>query len=1077
MSLLLKFLEKKYDTSRGLAFRALCSSLLICFSFAASADATIYYVATNGVNSNSGTSLATPFLTIQVAADIMVSGDVCYIRKGVYRETIRPANSGSAGNMITFMPYNGETVTVSAADEITGWTLYSNHIYVADMGWTLGEGFDQVFVDGVMVNRARWPNTGTDLLNPVQAAGTASADSISFSVSRPANYWVGGTVYGQFGDKWASQGGTITQSTPGGLLSVADKTLPWWFTGSGVGYITGIFGELDSPGEWFLKDGKLYLWAPNSVDPSSVRVEAKARKWVVNLTGRSYIRIQDLNLFGGSIQMRCDGSEINGVQAKYLSHFTKYTWNGSDASGDAVNGNNGIWVRGEGNIIKNSTFQFSAGSGILLDGGGKNTVARNIIRDMNYSGTYSCHLAVTTRSTGGNKVLFNTMFNAGRDIIQLLGAQDDEIMYNELYNAGRLCHDLGIIYHWGQDGRGTRIAYNWVYNNLAPHPNPGIYHDNYCRDFITDHNVIWNCEAGIRLNAPTDAMQVYNNTLFNCDDIGSNTYNAWPDNIPQYWQAAGYGNINNRVLANNLFLGTSPSSQLVNYADKDFRLKAGAAAIDAGVKVSPYTDGYLGQAPDKGAYEYGAVRWTAGHAGTGPAGVEDPSVRSDAVSDMTCSSAMIRGTLLSKGAATTSVSVFWGESNALQDKTTWANEIVFGSTLDSLPVSYRTEVTGLVPNQIYYYRYYASNPFGESWGEVVEFTPTSNGGSFSDSFESYPPGLSLAGNGGWTGNDGAGIISEYIYNPPVPPGYPLPDELHTKVLQVTDRLEHAVCGTPNQTVHFDGMVKLSPGLPPEGLADTVQVAICMDWQGLFNIWHRADEGGSLTHRWTALDHPPAGIDEWVRISITMDYRSDPSGGTFFSPRINGSLVPGPYGYKAPDNLTSPGPWYICADSPIHGGNGLNRISKLTLKGNLSADDIMISSNAFAHTGPGTTNGVPFLWFDAMGIARNPHLDTDGRGFTAAQAYVSGTDPTAGANSRFRILSTWKDAGFIHIQFTGNDSGAATPYVIQGTSDLVEGTWAVVDHAVPRAAAPETNTTWSGGLPAAPHHFYRILALP
>ena len=577
----------------------------------------VYFVAVNGSDGNAGTSIEAPFRTIKAAADIMIAGDICYIREGVYREMIRPANTGSESNMITFMPYNGETVTVSAADEITGWTVYSNHIYIADMSWSLGEGFDQVFVNGVMVNRARWPNSGTDLLNPTQASGTATADAISFSVSRPTNYWVGGTVYGQFGDKWTSQGGTITQSTSGGVLSVADKTSPW-FTGSGEGYITGVFGELDSPGEWFLKDGKLYLWAPNSVDPSSITVEAKVRKWVINLTGTSYIRIKDLNLFGGSLRLICDGSEINGVKAKYLSHFTKYTWSGYDASGGAANGNNGIEIRGSENAILYSTFEFSAGSGILLDGGGSNIVARNIIREMNYSGTYSCPLAVTRKSAGGNLIVFNTMYNTGRDIVQLYGARNDKVMYNELYNAGKLCHDLGIIYHFGQDGKGTRIAYNWVYNNLAPYANPGIYHDNYCRDFITDHNVIWNCEAGVRLNAPTDAMHVYNNTVFNCDDVGSNTFNAWPVNIPQYWLDAGYGDINNRMLVNNLFLGTSPSAQLVNYAGKDFRLKAGAAAIDAGVEISPYTDGYLGQAPDKGAYEYGGVHWTAGHAGLGP---------------------------------------------------------------------------------------------------------------------------------------------------------------------------------------------------------------------------------------------------------------------------------------------------------------------------------------------------------------------------------------------------------------------------------------------------------------------------
>jgi hypothetical protein len=38
----------------------------------------------------------------------------------------------------------------------------------------------------------------------------------------------------------------------------------------------------------------------------------------------------------------------------------------------------------------------------------------------------------------------------------------------------------------------------------------------------------------------------------------------------------------------------------------DLRLKKGAAAIDAGTPLPNITDGFLGRAPDLGAYEYGA---------------------------------------------------------------------------------------------------------------------------------------------------------------------------------------------------------------------------------------------------------------------------------------------------------------------------------------------------------------------------------------------------------------------------------------------------------------------------------------
>ena len=242
-------------------------------------------------------------------------------------------------------------------------------------------------------------------------------------------------------------------------------------------------------------------------------------------------------------------------------------------------------------------------------------MTRSVIQDVDYAGIYSCALTIRYANSGDNQILFNTMSNAGRDVLQLYGAKRDTVMYNDMSFVGRLCHDLGITYQWGRDGQGTRIAYNWVHDNLSG--GPGIYHDNYCSDFITDHNVIWNCgnDTGVRLNRPNRKMQVYNNTLFSCSDIDSYHYNQYPSYMPGYWSSGGYGNVWEEYLTNNLSLAGSPGSQLVDYANNDFRLQGGSVVIDAGLEVPPFTDGWQGFAPDRGAYEDGLNQWTAGHNG------------------------------------------------------------------------------------------------------------------------------------------------------------------------------------------------------------------------------------------------------------------------------------------------------------------------------------------------------------------------------------------------------------------------------------------------------------------------------
>src|SRR5262249_20011250 len=63
-----------------------------------------YYVAKNGDDSNSGTSLSAPFQTIQKCASLMIQGNTCYVRAGIYRETITPANSGTPSAPIAFQP-------------------------------------------------------------------------------------------------------------------------------------------------------------------------------------------------------------------------------------------------------------------------------------------------------------------------------------------------------------------------------------------------------------------------------------------------------------------------------------------------------------------------------------------------------------------------------------------------------------------------------------------------------------------------------------------------------------------------------------------------------------------------------------------------------------------------------------------------------------------------------------------------------------------------------------------------------------------------------------------------------------
>ena len=87
-----------------------------------------YYVAKDGSDLNAGTCNK-PFKTIQKAADNMRAGDICFIKKGVYREIISLNYDGNASQPIRFENYKNDTVVIMATKTLSKWENYKGDIY------------------------------------------------------------------------------------------------------------------------------------------------------------------------------------------------------------------------------------------------------------------------------------------------------------------------------------------------------------------------------------------------------------------------------------------------------------------------------------------------------------------------------------------------------------------------------------------------------------------------------------------------------------------------------------------------------------------------------------------------------------------------------------------------------------------------------------------------------------------------------------------------------------------------------------------------------------------------------------
>jgi len=656
-----------------------------------------YYVATNGSNSATG-AIDAPWLTIQKAATVMLAGDTCLVRAGVYRETVTPARSGTALAPITYQPYQGEEVTINGAEIISAWTLDTGNVYRAAMA---GNFFaspynqsDQVFQDGQMLTLAKWPNTTTaanaypggvappvDISHPAKSVLTsASQPRVFTSIGTnwyfwvfsdtnltPAidNYYVGAEIYIQPANgawSWTFSGTIVAQTNTALTLRSANSgpgsstTLP---RGSRY-YLYNQRQMLDNPGEWYhdKPNGVLYLHTLDGSHPAGHVIEAKARDYAFNLNNRSYLVIRGFRLFActittdtasGGSNLGFDATNkviypwrgnnsyasanhitLDNLSATYLSHFT-------DVSGHFFmqwGQSSGIVVSGDDNVLMNSTLQYSAGNGVSVIGR-RNKVLNNFISDMAYSPTDCAFI-----STGGGtqydiEIAGNTGMRTGRSGITprgLINAIPSNVAARIHHNDVAQCliqdWDGGSVYTAGLDGKFVRIDHNIFHDNSNY---SGVYLD-FCRNYIVDHNVVWNIDRGIHLQGGTSANIVcYNNTLSVIstgfkDELGSNAGTVIQNNIicgPPGYVAIDTG-FGAATIASNLLWNGVPGSatdpRFVDAVNHNYRVLSNSPARNTGLVVPAYvrdgitvpafSDATDGQ-PDMGAYEHG-TNWFAG---------------------------------------------------------------------------------------------------------------------------------------------------------------------------------------------------------------------------------------------------------------------------------------------------------------------------------------------------------------------------------------------------------------------------------------------------------------------------------
>jgi hypothetical protein len=593
-------------------------SMVVVFAVAVQAAAAAeVHVSKAGDDRAAGTASA-PLRTLAKAAAVLQAGDTCVIHEGIYRETMVLQRSGEPGRPIRIQAATGQRVVISATEPLeANWAKGKNGAYVAKIDPSPA----QLFFDGQMAREADWPNGryGDLMDRPCVKAEEGTGYERIVCKELPPGDFNGGYALIWRGGAWTNVTARIKDYRPGESLAFDPPFVPQsdqYHKGDAFKpkagnrfLLLGSLASLDAPGEWVVdgRSGLTHFVPPAGKTPGDLHFETKARDQALVLRGRSHVEVTGIELFGGTFDL--SGSShcvLENVKSFFSNHFARTAQQVPPYPVNRVKGNH--------NTLRRCLIAYAAGSGLDVQGE-DNTLTQCVIHDIGYMGTYEG--AVQVKGTKRTVIDHCSMYRAGRDLILHHGAEKLRITYCDLHHAVMLNDDAGATYAWGTDGRGSVIAYNWVHHSVQKHT-VGIYLDNFCKNFVVHHNVVWACgSSGITLNCDALNHLVANNTVAQCPRaFGTFAYHRYtPDQ-------SGTRIVNNLLLAQ--FDRTDPR-QVIS-GPKGATLEANAAgavdangvptadskAVDAGVVVPGITDGFCGAAPDLGVYERGAVVWRPG---------------------------------------------------------------------------------------------------------------------------------------------------------------------------------------------------------------------------------------------------------------------------------------------------------------------------------------------------------------------------------------------------------------------------------------------------------------------------------
>jgi uncharacterized repeat protein (TIGR01451 family) len=502
-----------------------------------------YYVAANGSDSNNGTSISTPFQTInKVNTVALPAGTRILFRRGdTFRGMLMINYSGTAANPIVIDAYGtGPKPIISGSTPLTGWT------YTTDGKWqttcsSCGVAVTGLYDNGLSQPLGRYPNPD----EPNRGYLTVQSHTMNTRVvgkeSIPYNF-VGGEIAIR-SNYFIIDRAVITQQNSN-TLTVTNGSY-YEFTDNFGYFFQNHPNTVDRKGEWYFNpSNKQITLYDNTGNPNNRTITATTFSQGVTARGRAGISINNIEV-----------TETLNI-GLYIENSSDITVRNTDVTDS---GELGIYFSGTGSniLLENNRIIDANSKGFQVDTYNGVTFRNNTIRrvglepgrGLSGDNQYNGFAAYSKTNT---LIELNRIDSVGYCALNF-PSENALVQKNVLSNWCLTKNDGGGLYLTNNQKESTgniTLTNNILYNGLGvPEGTPdgflggnGIYIDNCVTGINIRNNTIFRCSAlGITVHDATNIVSE-NNTAFD------NEYSQF--SIDEFTDCPS----NNNTTRNNLFV-------------------------------------------------------------------------------------------------------------------------------------------------------------------------------------------------------------------------------------------------------------------------------------------------------------------------------------------------------------------------------------------------------------------------------------------------------------------------------------------------------------------------------------------